>query len=47
MIEIWIDDEVKNPIIIRDNKKMKLAKYDAKEILEIVEGYIDNRQGMW
>lgn len=46
MIEIWIDNDVKYPIIIKDNMRMKLAEYDAKEILKIVEGYIDNRQAV-
>jgi len=41
MIEIWIDDEVKYPVIVHNNKRMKLASFDAEDILKIVENYID------
>lgn len=44
MIEIWIDSEVKYPIIIKDNRRMRLSEWDAKEILKIVEDYVDNQQ---
>ena len=41
MLEIWIDDELNYPVIVHGEKRLKLERCDAEEIMKLIEVYLD------